>query len=39
VDEATLKQLRDHKIDIEEASGEKHHLLPVTAGFLVGTNG
>ncbi len=39
VDEATLKQLRDYKIDIEEASGEKRHLLPVPAVFLVGTNG
>ncbi len=39
VDEATLKQLRDYKIDIEEASGEKHHLLPVPAVFIVATDG
>ncbi len=39
VDEATLKQLRGYGIDLEEASGEKHHLLPVPAVFLVGTNG
>ncbi len=39
VDEATLKQLRGYGIDLEEASGEKHRLLPVPAVFLVGTNG
>lgn len=39
VDDATLKQLRDYNIDIEEASGEKHHLLPVPAVFVMGTNG
>ncbi len=39
VDDATLKQLRDSGIDLEEASGEKHHQLPVPAVFLVGTDG
>lgn len=38
VDDATLKQLRDSGIDLEEASGEKHHQLPVPAVFLVGTD-
>jgi peroxiredoxin len=39
VDEGTLKYLREHGIDLEEASGEGHHLLPVPAVFLVGTDG
>ncbi len=38
VDDTTLNQLRDYGIDLEDASGEKHHLLPVPAVFLVGTN-
>ncbi len=38
VDDATLKQLLDHGIDLEEASGEKHHQLPVPAVFVVGTD-
>jgi peroxiredoxin len=39
VDETTLQQLREYNIDLEEASGEKHHLLPVPAVFLVATDG
>ncbi len=39
VDDTTLNQLRDYGTDLEDASGEKHHLLPVPAVFLVGTNG
>lgn len=39
VDEMTLKQLQQYGIDIEAASGEKHHILPVPAVFLIGTDG
>jgi peroxiredoxin len=39
VDDATLKQLQQYGIDIEAASGEKHHVLPVPAVFLIGTDG
>jgi peroxiredoxin len=33
------KKLDSYNIDIEDASGEKHHLLPVPAVFIVGTDG
>lgn len=39
VDDPMLKKLASYKIDIEAASGEKHHLLPVPAVFLVGVDG
>jgi peroxiredoxin len=39
VDDATLKLLSQNGIDLEGASGEKHHELPVPAVFLVATNG
>jgi peroxiredoxin len=39
VDEATLRSLAQNGIDLEAASGEKHHQLPVPAVFLVATNG
>ncbi len=38
VDENTLKQLKDFGVDLEAASAEKHHQLPVPAVFVVGTN-
>lgn len=38
VDDATLKALLQHGIDLEAASGEKHHELPVPAVFLVDRN-
>ena len=38
VDDATLKALAQHGVDLEAASGEMHHELPVPAVFLVGTN-
>ncbi len=38
-DEAMLKSLGSYNIDIEAASGQKHHLLPVPAVFFTGTNG
>ncbi len=39
VDDVTLKLLVENGIDLEGASGEKHHELPVPALFLVATNG
>ncbi len=39
VDEATLKALAQHGIDLNAASGAAHHLLPVPAVFLVDQNG
>ncbi len=38
VDDATRKMLTQNGIDLEAASGEKHHELPVPAVFLVATN-
>jgi peroxiredoxin len=35
VDDATLKLLAQNGIDLEAASGEKHHELPVPAVFLL----
>jgi peroxiredoxin len=39
VDDATVEKYRGHGIDLEKASGEKHHLLPVPSVFIVGTDG
>ena len=39
VDGPMLEKLASYNIDIEAASGEKHHLLPVPAVFLVGPDG
>jgi len=39
VDEATYKMLVGYNINLEQASGEKHHILPVPAAVLVGTDG
>lgn len=39
VDDATLRQLQQYGIDIEAASGEKHHILTVPSVFLIGTDG
>ena len=39
LDDPTLKALQQYGIDVEDASGERHHLLPVPAVFLVGTDG
>ena len=35
----TLKILDGYGIDLEKASGEKHHILPVPAAYIVGTDG
>lgn len=39
VDDKTLERYKGYGIDLEAASGEKHHLLPVPAVFFVGTDG
>ena len=39
VDDATLERYKGYGIDLEDASGQKHHLLPVPSVFLVGTDG
>jgi peroxiredoxin len=39
VDDQTLNQLKGYGIDLEDASGEKHHMLPVPAVFIAGTDG
>jgi peroxiredoxin len=38
VDAETLKALKKYGVDLEEASGENHHQLPVPAVFIVGTD-
>jgi len=39
VDAPMLNKLESYNIDIEAASGETHHLLPVPAVFIVGSDG
>jgi peroxiredoxin len=39
LDDQTLAELKKYNIDVEDASGQKHHMLPVPAVFLVATNG
>jgi peroxiredoxin len=39
VDSETFKKYKSYEIDLESASGEKHHLLPVPAVFLINTEG
>jgi len=39
VDDATVRRYREHGIDLEAASGETHHELPVPAVFLVDQRG
>jgi peroxiredoxin len=36
---SSLNQLKKYGADLEDASGENHHMLPVPAVFLAGTNG
>jgi len=38
-DELVKKYKNQYKIDLEDASGETHHLLPVPAAFIIGTDG
>jgi len=39
LDDQTLAELKKYNIDVEDASGLKHHMLPVPAVFLIATNG
>lgn len=39
VDDATIEKYKEYKIDLELASGMKHHLLPVPSVFVVDTAG
>ena len=39
VDDETLLKLKGYNIDLEAASGEKHHGLPVPAVFIIGQDG
>ena len=39
VDDATIEKYKGYGIDLDDASGESHHLLPIPAVFLVGTDG
>ena len=38
VSDANFQRLKGFGLDIEEASGQNHHILPVPAAFLVGTD-
>ena len=39
LDDQTLAEFKKYNIDVENASGLKHHMLPVPAVFLIATNG
>lgn len=39
LDDAMLEKYAKYGIDLETASGEKHHMLPVPAVFLIGQDG
>ena len=39
VDDDTLKVYKNYGIDLEESSGEQHHLLPVPSVVRVGKSG
>lgn len=39
VDETTIQKYKSYNIDLEGASGLKHHILPVPAAFIVGMDG
>lgn len=39
VDDDTVEQYKEYGIDLEDASGQTHHLLPVPAVYMVGRNG
>jgi peroxiredoxin len=38
VDEETIKKYKDYEIDLEEAAGQDHNMLPVPAVFIIGTD-
>jgi len=39
VDSLTLTKMQLHGVDLEKASGQKHHMLPVPAAFVVDKKG
>jgi peroxiredoxin len=39
VDDETFRRYQGYGVDLEEVSGESHHVLPVPATFLVGSDG
>lgn len=39
LDDGTLKKYADYGIDLEQSSGEKHHVLPVPSVFLIDAGG
>jgi peroxiredoxin len=39
VDDATIAMYKEYKIDLDDASGESHHLLPVPAAYVVDAKG
>ena len=39
VDDETIKMFKRYDIDLEGASGEAHHLLPVPSVFVTATDG
>lgn len=39
VDDKTLEKFKGFGIDLEKASGETHHLLPVPTAYVIGTDG
>ncbi|MEJ8569176.1 peroxiredoxin-like family protein [Elongatibacter sediminis] len=39
MDEQSVERYRQHGLDLEEVSGESHHVLPAPSTFLVGTDG
>lgn len=39
VEDKTVDKYKEYGIDLEESSGEKHHLLPVPSVFIIGRDG
>ncbi len=39
LDDEKVAMYKSHEMDIEAASGENHHILPVPAVFIIGTDG
>ncbi len=39
VDEKGIEVFKKYGVDLEAASGEKHHVLPVPSAYIVGTDG
>lgn len=39
IDDKTFELFKGYGIDLEDASGEDHHILPVPAVYIVGTDG